>query len=795
MERRILALAFILASGCGPMGSGDDGQKDTGHARQWRAAPSGDRDLDGGRDAAGGDDVFSGWTTLPEEGDDVGNGKVVDTTQQGQDCFAVTVEHPPAWECNAEQIAEAQSYPQYPGGGYGTQPGDESDVRLRPTDCEGLADLRREALRSQYLYAIEQSRWAVLFDKCLAHTRTHYVDADGRPRDSCWGGYGGDAAFADAGCASDSGGGSGGAKEYSTTNTQVPDVDEADFIKNDGEFMYILSARGLQVIDAWPAPEAREIARVAVEGAPRRLFLYEDRLVVYSRLGNDAGGGPGVPSSQGCTYGYECRFSSEGGRTLAAVLDVADPARPVEIARYEMSGGYVSSRRIGPVVYTVVHDEGVSSVPGIDLFLSADNPFALEIQYRARAAAIGDAMDALDSANLLPWVRMLDQRGGVKAEIASCNDALAAKASAGMSFVSVASFDLRGPGRPHRSLVATKPGFVFASADALYLSTDGVDGSDYISYYGDAEHDRSTIHKFVLDGTAVRYRGSAAVRGHVLNQFSMDEHEGVLRVATTSGWVWNPGVASTVTTIREQSGDLRIVGELSGLAPGEDIRSVRFDGDRGYVVTFKKTDPLFVLDLSNPAAPRVLGELKIPGFSTYMHMLDPGHVLAIGFDADDHGGFAYFDGIQIQIFDVSVLSNPRLMHKTVVGTRGSGSEAIENHLAFNYFAPRKMLALPTTICEGGDDGMYGQTLTFSGLMVFDVSLDAGIDEHGRMPFVEPSENQHQTCGSWWTDARSLVKRSIFMDGFMFGLSDTALKIASLDDLSEVLRTIPIGTQP
>jgi len=259
-----------------------------------------------------------------------------------------------------------------------------------------------------------------------------------------------------------------------------------------------------------------------------------------------------------------------------------------------------------------------------------------------------------------------------------------------------------------------------------------------------------------------------------------------------------------VTTLAEQDGTFARQGELEGLAPEEDIRSVRFDGDQGFVVTFKKTDPLFVIDLKNTERPSVLGELKIPGFSTYMQRLDANHLLAVGFDADDQGSFAYFDGIQIQIFDVTELSNPRLLHKTVIGTRGSGSEALLNHLAFNYYPSKKLLALPMTICEGGDQGVFGNGLTFSGLMVFDVSLEEGIAERGRLPFVDVNVSEGQgasgttsasggaSCGAWWTNATSQVKRSLFMDDVAVGISDSKVNAARLSALSDVLATVSLS---
>jgi hypothetical protein len=273
----------------------------------------------------------------------------------------------------------------------------------------------------------------------------------------------------------------------------------------------------------------------------------------------------------------------------------------------------------------------------------------------------------------------------------------------------------------------------------------------------------------------------------------MDERAGVLRVATSSGRVPDPSASSNVTTLGESGEGLVQLGELTGLAPSEDIRSVRFDGDRGFIVTFKKTDPLFVIDLGEPERPSVLGELKIPGFSTYLHRLDENHLLAVGFDADDQGSFAYFDGIQIQIFDVTDLANPTLLHKTVIGTRGSGSEALMNHLAFNYFASRGLLALPATVCEGGDNGVYADELTFSGLMVFDVSLAAGIGERGRLPFVDVAAAKATggACSSWWSNSTSLVKRSIFMEDFAYGLSDAELRVAQVDELGELLSRVAL----
>jgi uncharacterized secreted protein with C-terminal beta-propeller domain len=233
-----------------------------------------------------------------------------------------------------------------------------------------------------------------------------------------------------------------------------------------------------------------------------------------------------------------------------------------------------------------------------------------------------------------------------------------------------------------------------------------------------------------------------------------------------------------------------VVGQVDDIAPTEDIRSVRFVADQGYVVTFKKTDPLFVFDLGDPEHPVIRGELKIPGFSTYMHPLDKDHLLTIGYDAEDQGDFAYFQGLMLQIFDVSDPANPLQQHVVTIGTRGSTSEAATNHLAFNYFASEGVLALPITVCEdsvGG--GNYGNLMTFSGVQFWDIDIQAGITLRGQVDhsYVDPYDSSTYyvggECSNWWTDSSSVVQRTVFMDNFAYSVSSTLIKVNDLNALS------------
>jgi hypothetical protein len=709
----------------------------------------------------------------------------------------VTIQYPPEWQCPAQSNIQVDNFPS----------GDVGGVDLAATDYHALAALRRPALKQGLHDQLAQSRSYIVGAKCNATTETRCIDSAGQTVDlsQCYaaaypGGY-----TQGSGGAASSGPYPGnpapaaeqdGAHQYSTTNNQVASVDEADFVKNDASTVFVLAADGLHVIDAWPAPEAHEVAKLTLPGEPRRLFLEQNRLVVYTRMqASDVGGvGSSNPSDQGCTYGYNCRFQSEGGHTMALVFDVSNPSQPSELVRYELSGGYVASRRVGSMVYTVVHDSGATQVPGVELTLQASSYAELEAAYRRELAANDAAVDNLSDEYFLPWVRTTTPDGKQVTATSGSNQALVSSAARGGSFVSLTAFDMTQLLPPTRTLVATNAGYVYASATALYLAVDRAPEPDpqWGGYYGYQAQD-TVVHKFALDGVTTRYRGSALLPGHILNQFAMDEQNGVLRVASSSGWVPDPSVTSSVSTFAEKPGGLVRLGYIGGIAPDEDIRAVRFDGDRAFVVTFKKTDPLFVFDLSDPAAPKQLGELKIPGFSTYMQRLDANHLLAIGFTADDMGDFAFFNGIQIQIFDITNLSNPTLLFKNVIGTRGSASEALTNHLAFNYFAPKKLLAIPMTICEGGGNGVYGDQLTFAGLMAFDISLETGITEHGRLPFLDPSQTGAGTCGTWWADSKSLVKRSIFMDDWVYGISDAELRVAGLGSMSSPAKTLSLGT--
>jgi len=593
----------------------------------------------------------------------------------------------------------------------------------------------------------------------------------------------------------------GGASQYSTTNNQVAGVDEADFVKNDGTYVYLVTGDRFVVLQAWPAASTHPIGEIALEGRPLKLFTVGDRAVVYSETGQGR-----------CMYQPGTGGVAVGTSLKITVLDISNRAAPRLEREIRVSGSFNAARRIGTSIHTVVAFQGMQelSLPTWPQDLGYCGTSLTEEQIRAAfAQLLADDLDAiaqLTIADMLPSGSDVDfHADGTSEEHAGlfvdCANFYAPTGDQTPGFLTVLSFPADDDTRLGDATIVGQGGTVYASAQNLYVAQRDHDPNMADPSFRGAD-ERTIVHKFGLaaNGSAPFYRTSGAVPGRILNQFSMDEHDNFLRIATTEGYLPDPNTTNNVFVLEERAPVvmtnghlLAIAGELRGIAPDEDIRSARFDGPRGFVVTFKKTDPLFVLDLSDPRAPRIAGELKIPGFSTYMHFMDRDHLLTIGFDASDQGSFAWFTGIQLQIFDVTDMANPRLAHKEVIGTRGTTSDATSDHLAFNYFPALNLLAIPMAICEGGNgNGGYGTTMTFNGLLVYRVTAGGGFAKVGG---VDHRDGAQGSCSNWWQNPDSQVKRSIFMDDFVYSLSGKKLKVNALATLSSDLVSValPGGT--
>ena len=574
----------------------------------------------------------------------------------------------------------------------------------------------------------------------------------------------------DAAPTADASGSSPGAPGQSSgTNNQVEGVDEADFVKNRDGILFIANDGKLRIIAAWPAASMHVLSETPVEGVVKKLFIERNHAIVYSSPWAEA-----QPwAARECTYGYQCSFGGDGRPTKISVFDISNLAAPRLQRTVRLTGSLIAARMIDGTIHTVVSDWlGRSALPTQPEVIG-QSALAITVAYGKLLEENRRLIAAAAPEVWLPSVEDSEQ-----GQLAQCGSFWTDDLGDGQAITSVLS--LAPSGSASFSSILSSPGAVYASQGSLYMAVPRArtqPGNNVWFAEAPAASEVSIVHRFSLHSqpAGADYRGSGLIKGRVLNQFAMDEYQGVLRIATTTGHAPSPDAHSTLSTLQLTDDGLQPLGEVDHIAPSEDIRSVRFAGKRGFVVTFKKTDPLYVFDLDPPQAPRILSELKIPGFSTYMHMLDDNHLLSIGYDADDQGSFAYFSGVLLQIFDVTDPTQPTLAHRQRIGTRGSSSEALTNHLSFTYFAPKQLLALPLTLCQGGGVGQAGN-MTFSGLMLFHAAASDGFAERGR---VTHAPGQDITCNNWWTDASSQVRRSVFMDDFVYSISGSTVKVNAL----------------
>jgi hypothetical protein len=559
-----------------------------------------------------------------------------------------------------------------------------------------------------------------------------------------------------------------GAGEYTTTNTQERDVDEPDFVKNDGSRVFVLHRGWLVALAAWPAAATRIESATRIEGSPIEMFLVGDTVVVFSSVYLRAPVEPAnvftprpLPSSVKLT-----------------VLDVSGERPELRRAIY-MDGSYRTSRRVGTSIRTVT--TGRLRGPRLDYWPSGpvnwSDPAAVRAAFEDLRRKNVERIQRSALADWLPRFSEAAPGEAVREQVIECSQYHATTAPTHLAFTDVSTLNLSRLAEGARHTVILNPAdVVYSSRSSLYLAT----AHRYRYPPPPVREDFSYLHRFdtASDPSTARYAGSGGVPGQVVNSFAMDEEGGFLRVATTrTRWTdtWTPETSSGVSVLASRRGRLTVTGEVSGLAPGERIFSARFIGRRGYVVTFRRIDPLFTLDLGDPERPRVAGELKVPGFSTYIHPLDDRYLLTVGSDADERGVVTH--GLQLQVFDVSDLGNPQRRQALTIGGRWASSEAGYDHKAFNYFASRGLLAIPFW--------EWTRARNRSSLEVFRVSPSDGIAAAGSVEHTDLV--QAATGGAGWSPT---VRRSVMMEDFVYSISYGGVKVNALPDL-----TTPVASAP
>lgn len=589
---------------------------------------------------------------------------------------------------------------------------------------------------------------------------------------------------------------SSGPSAYTKTNTQVAGVDEADFVKTDGRYIYTLAANRLHIVKSWPAAELARVGSLTLDGYPSEMFLDEERkqLVVLSSVYAPYAQAPAGASVDCLAYGGCGEWAVA---TKATIIDVATPSMPRVLDEVWYPGWYSNARKVGRSIRLVLRDdfrwpEGVRWWPEGELDWSNEASVR-----RAREALIPDNEALIRDQPLSRWLPQGRRRladGAVVDVSYDCHDFHRINASVDLGFTTVATLDLDALDRPSRTSVIADTSEVYADLDTLYLATrhwwwwpaPGQRDYSYVVRLDTSSPSRSTVV------------AAGGVEGHILNQFSMDEFEDHLRVATTiarrvpdpdnSDNEW--GIIQTtnrVSVLGVQGNRLVVTGQTADLAEGERIQSARFAGAKGYVVTFEQIDPLFTLDLRDPTRPTVVGELKVPGFSTYIHPLGDSHLLTIGVHVPDPatGGNQWQERrMKLSIFDVSDLAHPREAFTETIGSAYGWSEAAWEHKAFNFFAEKGLLAIPFSDYRPGSQNYWGEFV--SDVRVFRVGATTGIQPLGSVSLSDVYQTYAYQDWSWsWSP---WVRRSVMADDFVYAISDAGVRVSRVDALSTPIAT-------
>lgn len=589
-----------------------------------------------------------------------------------------------------------------------------------------------------------------------------------------------------------------GAADYSTTNVQVEGVDEADFIKNDDKYIYMVVNGKLVIVDAYPAEDAELISETKIKGYPTNMFLKNDKVIVFTNFDDNVMGFEKYDIIPRPIYKQ---------MTKILVYDVSDREDPKLVKDYDVKGYFVSARMIGDYVYLIAQDPVYYYGPFIDTpvlresgkmiaspdvyyFDNPDDNFnfntimSLNVEtYEANVASfmmgyantiyVSEENIYIAYQKNMPW-RFHDDYNEKRFREAVL-PILPSEYSG--KILSIYSSD---------ESESDKWDKISGVLEEMYNSMDEDEKEEFIEDTQEAiekydieleeERQKTIIHKInIVDGN-IEYDKKGEVKGYLLNQFSLDEYQGNLRLATTfSAWANSQNVQYNNVYVLDE--DLSLIGKEEKIAPEERIYSARFMGDKLYLVTFRQTDPFFVIDLSDAENPKVLGELKIPGFSEYLHPYDETHIIGIGKETgENEWGGVTTKGLKLALFDVSDFENPKLVDKYVFGDQGSDSESLNDHKAFLFSKEKNLLVIPATIIDKQDyDPRYGyyRQNVWQGAYAFDITLE-GFELKGKI--------RHKEGDNYW-DAQ--VRRSLYMDNVLYTVSSAKIVMNNLDDMEKI----------
>jgi uncharacterized secreted protein with C-terminal beta-propeller domain len=595
---------------------------------------------------------------------------------------------------------------------------------------------------------------------------------------------------------------SSGATEYSETNVQVAGVDEPDFVKNDGRYIYMISGDTLTIVDAYPATAASVVSKTVLDDTPREIFLSGNRLVLFTTGSSVAPDSRPVYASQMKSMPYYGGYSPV---THVIFYDISDRKNPRPVKDYTVDGDFIDARLIGSNLYLITREQvylyrdaeftvpvlkesgKIVASPDVYYFDNPEQQYAFttvtsfdtlsgnEKDAKTYLAGSGNILYVSPDAIYLSYQKYRPiyrtMRGGAEMAVAQAGTAGTAS---GVSVPAVlANFNTLSETDKQRVITEMK------SAEEESLIKKEIDQTTTV------------IHRIAIDNGAISYAARGEVPGYLKNQFAMDEYNSNLRVATTSD-VWTTRGQYEYNSVFVLDPAMKTIGSLTHIAEQEKIYSTRFMGDRLYMVTFKRVDPFFVIDLSTPASPKILGKLKLPGYSDYLHPYDKNYIIGLGKETgtNDWGGVST-QGLKLALFDVSDVEHPRLAGKVEIGDAGSDSAALSDHKAFLFDKAKNLLVIPARVVPqnavqatklSGD-----QPQVWYGAYVFGVSPENGFALRGTV--------EHGTGGTgyyYYGSSANEVKRSLYIGDTLYTLSAAKILANPLDQINKTVATITIN---
>ena len=550
--------------------------------------------------------------------------------------------------------------------------------------------------------------------------------------------------------------------DYSKTNIQVENVDEADITKTDGNYIYSLSDNNVIISDVRDPENVKIASKITVStGAPEDLILYNNKLVIISSDGN---------------------YSNQN--TIVYVYNVDDKEHPYSIKNYTLYEPYYTTRCIGNMLYVISSGKLRKEDSEIITYYK-ENYDQKDIGYK-NIKYLKDIKT--DSQTLISSVDLnnLENNINVQSYLIDIDNAYISENSI---YLADTSYEYSREKKKITPPIYTLFTLKGVWGPASYVEKNNSDYS-YSSNYGK----KTNIYKFDIKDGKIEYNSKTKLDGQIINQFSLDEFDNNLRVAIHN----NDG--SKVVILDSK---LNKIGETSSLAKGEKMYSSRFIGNKAYLVTYKTVDPLYVLDLSNPANPKVLGELKIPGYSTYLHPYDETHLIGIGMETKETinrnsqgkvtSTTARITGMKMALFDVSNLRNPIQISSTVIGDSRTTSAILTNHKALLFSKEKELIAIPVNnyaedfeVSDSTDTSTlinnytnYDKKYISEGYLVYKLNLTDGFKLKGTITHKSDTSNSSY----YYNNSRLL--RGMYINNNLFTVSEDKLKVNNLEDLNQI----------